>query len=471
MSKKSELVKNTAIIGFGKVFSQFIAFALLPLYTVFLTPTDYGKVDLIITYVSLLVPLFTIQIDRAAFRFLIDARLKDAVAQSKIITNAFSIVLGAAILVALVAAGLSYFVEVPYLWLAVATIVTTMFNTLFLQVSRGVGNNKMFAVASIITGFITFLGALLLIVWLGVGAGGILMTAIAANSISALFIFLALKLYTKIKPSTIDNSERREMLKYSTPLVPSGLSYWAIGASDRTLISIFMGVAANGVFAIANRYAAIFMAIYAIFEMSWTESASVHINKKDRDVFFSDVANVSLRIFGSLGLLIIATIALFFPILVAEQFSEAYSYIPLMVVSALMSSILGMYSSIYIAKKLTNRVFYTSVIAAIIAITFNLIFIPIIGLYSAAVATGIAYLAMSIMRHYDVKKYVKISYKSGVIFKIFLSYILIGTLYYMDNVYANIANIVLAIVIAVVMNVGSLKFLRKTISSRVRLKK
>lgn len=56
MNKNKELAKNTIIIFLGKVCTQLISFLLLPLYTACLTTSDYGTVDLIITYVSLLVP-------------------------------------------------------------------------------------------------------------------------------------------------------------------------------------------------------------------------------------------------------------------------------------------------------------------------------------------------------------------------------------------------------------------------------
>ena len=74
MNKKAELVKNTIIIFLGKISTQFISFFLLPLYTTYLNTGDYGTIDLIITYVSLLVPVLTLQQEMATFRFLIDCR-------------------------------------------------------------------------------------------------------------------------------------------------------------------------------------------------------------------------------------------------------------------------------------------------------------------------------------------------------------------------------------------------------------
>jgi len=74
MSRKKELVKNTAIVAVGKVCTKFLSFFLLPFYTAVLTTEDYGIVDLFNTYVSLLLPIILFQIEDALFRFTIDVR-------------------------------------------------------------------------------------------------------------------------------------------------------------------------------------------------------------------------------------------------------------------------------------------------------------------------------------------------------------------------------------------------------------
>ena len=63
MKQGKELVKNTIIIFIGKACTQFISLLLLPLYTAVLSQSDYGFVDLVTTYVTLIVPLITLQLE------------------------------------------------------------------------------------------------------------------------------------------------------------------------------------------------------------------------------------------------------------------------------------------------------------------------------------------------------------------------------------------------------------------------
>ena len=92
MSKERSLAKNTAIITIGKICTQLISFLLLPLYTAYLTTTEYGVVDLLNTLVSLLIPIISFQIDMGIFRFLIDKR-EDKEGIRQLITSIFYFIL------------------------------------------------------------------------------------------------------------------------------------------------------------------------------------------------------------------------------------------------------------------------------------------------------------------------------------------------------------------------------------------
>ena len=88
MDKKKQLAKNTIIIFFGRVSTQLISFFLLPLYTSYLATKEYGLVDLIQTYVTLLVPIITLELEMSIFRYLIDSRSDDK-STKKLISNNF----------------------------------------------------------------------------------------------------------------------------------------------------------------------------------------------------------------------------------------------------------------------------------------------------------------------------------------------------------------------------------------------
>jgi len=467
MNKRKELVKNTLIIGLGKVSTQMISFFLLPLYTFFLSPSEYGVVDLVITYVALLVPAITIQLEMASFRFLIDAR-NDENEKRRVISNVMQLVLPIMVVSAILFGLIALILHVPYALLIVLLIAITIFSNLFLQFARGLGDNKKFAIGSIATGVTTLVASIVFVAVLKWGAEGLLASLALSNLVGATYLFISLKLWRYIGIANPDKALKRKLVNYSLPLVPNGVAWWVINVSDRTIITLFLGAAANGIYAVSNKYAAIFSSIFSIFSMSWTESASVHIDAKDRDKFFSETTNAVIRLFGSFGVMLIVAIPLVFSLLVNEQFNESYLYIPILIVSAFFNAVVGMYSAVYVAKKMTKQVMNTSLASAGINIVLTVVLIPFLGIFAAALSTAIAFLAMAIFRHYDLKKYVKITFERGLFWKIAALYAFAMTLYYFNTIPGNIANAVIITAIVLVFNRSVVKVLRNKIFDTVR---
>ena len=467
MSKASNLAKNTAILAVGKLSSQLIGFVLLPLYTYYLSPSEYGFVDLVVVYITLLVPALTLQLEMASFRYLVDARKSES-ERNRVISNILHMAIPLVLpwLLLFVVYGLITGFE--YTWLILFAGVAMLCSNLTQQMARGLGDNKRFAIASLLIGLTTLLGALVFIVYMGLRIDGMLLSVAVANVVAAVYLTVRMKLYKYVKLGVADKQLQREILGYSVPLVPNGIAWWVINASDRTIISIMISTAANGIYAVSTKYAAILGSLFGIFNMSWTEAASLHIDAPDRDKFFSRVANAAVRMFGALGLGLIATVPFIFPFMVSAEFKEAYFYIPVMVIGVFFNVIVGIYSGIYVAKRLTKQVMNTSLAAAGLNIVLTIGLIPFFGLYAAAGATAIAFLAMAIFRHYDVRKYVQIRYEKNVFVILAVLYGVVMYLYYMDIMWASIVGLMIASISAYWINRRELRRIKSLVIRRIR---
>ena len=67
------LGRHSAIYGLGGLVSRILAVLLLPLYTTYLTPTDYGRVETLVALTAILVTLLRAGISNAFFRFYFDS--------------------------------------------------------------------------------------------------------------------------------------------------------------------------------------------------------------------------------------------------------------------------------------------------------------------------------------------------------------------------------------------------------------
>lgn len=259
----------------------------------------------------------------------------------------------------------------------------------------------------------------------------------------------------------------KEMYKYSIPLVPNGISWWIVNVSDRSIITAVLGTAANGIYAVSNKFPTILSSLLGIFNLSWSESAALHINSPDRDQFFSEVSNTVTKLFTCLGVGMISCMPFVFPILINKNYNAAYNYIPILVLGSVFNVIICLYSALYIAKKMTKQVATTSIIGAIINIVINVVLIKYLGLYAAALSTAISYFVMMVYRHFDLKKYMKITYEKGLLIKTILIFTFAIILYYQHNIYLDILNLVVVVIYSILMNKDFLIASYKTVTKKL----
>ena len=451
-SKERELVKNTLIVAIGKICTQFVSFFLLPLYTALLSTEEYGIVDLLSTYVSLLLPLIFLQIDQAIFRYLIDAR-SDEEEKEKLISTTLITVFVQAILFIIFYIIISGFINNKYKYFLATNVVVSMLSNILLQISRGLGDNETYSKGSLIAGSGTVILNVLLIYFLKLGAYGMLISTLIANMSCAIFVFLKKKIYKYLRIKNYKMDRIKQLWKYSIPLVPNQLSWWIVNASDRTIVTLILGVSINGIYSAANKFSSICISIFGIFNMTWSESASLYINEKDSEKFFSNVINTAIKLFTSLCIGIIAFMPFLFKYLITGMdYKEAYYQIPILMLATIFNIVVSLLGSFYVALKKSNEIAKTSIYSAFINILINLLLIKIIGLYAVSISTLISYLLMAIYRYKDIQKYVKVKIeKKFLICSIFISSIII-LVYYLKNIYLNILGIIIAVIFAFLSN-------------------
>lgn len=467
MSKGKDLAKNTAIVSIGKICTQLITFLLLPVYTAVLSNEEYGVVDLLNTLTSLLLPIVTLQIEQGIFRYLIDCRENNE-KQIKLITTIIRFMIIQSIACIVIFLCVSPFIHNEYKYFLMANLLMGIFSSLLLQICRGLGDNATYAIGSFITGAFTVVLNVIFIVAFRWGAYGMLGATAISNFICAVYIFLKRKIYKYIKPKQFDKTILKEIIKYSVPLIPNMISWWIVSASDRTIISAVIGIAQNGIYSAANKFSGVFTTLYSVFNLTWTESASININSEDRDEFFSKILDFVIRFFGCLCLGTIAVMPFAFNILINEKFAEAYYQIPILILGSVFNILVSFVGSIYVAKKLTKEIAKTSIISAVINIFVNIALIKSIGLYAASISTVIAYALMFIYRWIDVKKYVKFNVNKILMFALIIMYGVTIFTYYLKNTMISVVVLVIVVVFAIITNLNSVSYLKQIVKDKIK---
>ena len=451
MSREKEFAKNTIILFIGKFATQLSSFLLIPLFTHFLQPDDYGWVDLLQTYISLLVPVLTIRMDSAVFRFLIDTR-KDEKKSNVIITNSIIIITVIAIITIICGIILGKIINLKYINYIIINIVIMMFSNVLLQILRGLGKNKQYSSTSIITGVLNLFINSFLIIILKFGANSILIASSISNLCIIAYIVFYTKIYRTFSFKCYDYKILKKMIKYSLPMVPNSLSWWIVSVSDRTIISAFLGASFNGIYSVSCKFSSLINSIFAVFNISWQETASIHINEPDKEEFFSNMIDKMFYMFAGISLVINALIPLFFDLLIGKNYLESYNYIPILLYANIWNIIISLLGGIYIALKRTKEIASTTIVSAVINIVLNFIFIKFFGLYAACFSTLIAYLTMGIYRYIDIRKFVKIKMNVKAIIVYTIIYLISSIVYLINIKVLNIINFIVVCVYSIIVN-------------------
>lgn len=453
MQSKQQLAKNTLILTIGKICTQSFSFFLLPLYTSALSKEEYGSVDLIMTYVALLLPVVYYQFDQAVFRFLVDIR-QNKQARCSVITTAclFSV------LQMILLSGIFYivqiFIESEYKWYLLYTLQASILSSCMLQIARGMGDTVGYTLGSGVSAIVQILGNLLfLLVW-DMGARGMLLATVLGHIAVVLFMFIYEGVWKDIVPESFDSLLLKKMIRYCVPLVPNQLSWWAITASDRVIVTMALGTAFNGLLAVGHKFSSMFVAVYNIFHLAWSETAALNIGapQEERDAYFSSVITDMFRLFMCAAIGVIAVMPFAFNLLVHDNFRDAYGLIPVYMLATMFHIVTGLYAAIYIALKDTKEIAKTSMMAGIINIISHVVLLRWLGIYAAAVSSVIGYAIMAISRYVNIQKYVTVRLNRRAVCSVAGMYLVVTGAYYCDRLLVQGVTLLFVVIYAAIVN-------------------
>lgn len=452
MKKREEsFIKNAIVLAFGTFFPKFASFVSLPILTACLTREEYGTYDLVVVLVSLFLPIITLQIHTAAFRFLIDCR-DSSHEKECVITNIFAFTIPVSLLALVVLFLVLHDYSYTVRFLICAYFFFDVMANSARQVARGLSLNTVYSTSASISAFGQILFVLVFVLWLKKGLVGCMAALIASEVLSTVFLMLRAGIYKYLRVSSVDGEEIKRLLAYSWPMVPNALSMWVMQVSDRLVVSFFLGVASNAIYAVANKLPSIMTLAQTSIVQAWQENASQAANDKDVGRYYSKTFNMVLGFAAGLLSLLISLSPLLFKILVKGNYDEAYTQLPILFMSMLFFSMASFLGGIYVAFYKTKSIGITTVIAAALNLLIDVSLIRYIGLYAASLSTLLSYIFLFTYRMLGVKKFVNIVYDIRRIAFICVVLILQCIIFWVDVLPLNMANFAISIVFSLMWN-------------------
>ncbi len=410
MDKYKKLASNTIIFAIGTFSSKLLSLVLTFFYTRVMNTGSFGGATLIQNAVNILVPIVTLAVNSAALRFSLD---KNSNKKEVFTTGVATTFIGFAVFCAFVPVVrgivINDFNMGQYAILLYLMLLGSSLRQLCQQFVRGSGHVKLYAVDGVVA---TATSAGFTFLYLGEfkwGIYGYILAIFTSDMLSVLFMFVCAKLWNcldfrhGLKKNTVV-----PMLKYCIPLIPTVILWWIINVSDQYMVTYFINVGESGLYSAAYKIPNFVIIFSSIFIDAWQLSAVDEYENEHRARFFTNVFMVYSGALMAIGSLLILLCRIITDLYLGEEYYSSWHYVPILVIATTFSCLVNFFASVYMAEKKSMRSMLTAGCGAIVNITLNLILIPKIGSYGAAIATAVSFVAVFIIRVIDTRKFVKV---------------------------------------------------------------
>jgi O-antigen/teichoic acid export membrane protein len=404
------LGRHSAIYGLGGLVSRILATLLLPLYTHYLPPGAYGRVEIVTAATAVLAILLQLGISSAFFRFYFDAR--DPLERLTVIRTSFWFTMATStlgLMLGLVFAGsIAHWIglgNAPSLVRAGAVGLWAQTNyTQLTSLFRVEERSVAYAIASVTNVLVTVAAMVLFVAVFHWGPVGL----VVGNFTGTLTVYVALVAYrTEQLGLEFDRALFRNMQRFGMPLVPSALALWTINFIDRQFIVWFKDQAEVGVYSAAVKIAGVITFVMIAFRTAWPAFAYSIEDDQEAKHTYSFVLTY-LMAFASWVSLALGALAPWWVRLLTSQpgYLRADKAVALL---AFAGSVYTGYTVLAIGSGRARRTQFNWVVSGIgaaVNVGLNFWLVPAYGMVGAAVSTAAAYAALFVgMTWYSQRVY------------------------------------------------------------------
>ena len=327
MNKLTKLLKNSGLFAISTFGSKILSFLMVPVYSYVLSTAEFGTADIYMTVLNLLVPIVSLSIFDAIFRYAINNTKENSLEYFETGIT-FSFIASAVFIILGVIFTFVFKQNIVNNVVLIATVIFQVFLSALQQFAKAVNKVSAFSISAILYTLSYLLGNILFLVVFRFGITGYLVSYMLAGVISVSYLCLAIlpKEFKGIR-FTFTLKRLKEMLGYCVPLIPNAVLLWIITASNRFFLLHYCGVESNGIYAVANKIPLVLSLFTSVFFQAWQISAIDETKEKNND-FSARIINglVSMSAIGSSAILLLSKFVIdnFFN----EQYAAASEYIP-----------------------------------------------------------------------------------------------------------------------------------------------
>lgn len=418
-----KVLSNSVIYTGVTILQRCVSFFLLPLYTAFLTPADYGITGVVTSISSLLAIFTTLGLDAAGARFYYKYNGDPAFSKRLYGTISCIILLSSLVFGGIFILAHKWIVDplvgeidfYPYVLLGLLNVMVTPLYLLFQGYLQTIQNGIKYGINSFLN-FLFQVGlTILLVAYFKMGALGVLW----AHLITAIlfFIYVAFAFF-RHQYIGIDKKIAKESFQYALPLLPHTLANWSNGTIDKLLVNGIRTEADAGLYNLGRQYTSVTSTISNAINSAYIPWFYEKANNLDSNI--PHIRRMSEIItwvvcFLSIAMSLFAQEVL--DIMISNPaYDGVWKVIPFLICGIIFNSIYFFYVNVLFLKN-TGVIFTITVSSIAVNLAINLWFIPIFGFIGCGLASLFTYFAKSIFAVFvSMKKNKEIRFRTWYLY-------------------------------------------------------
>ncbi|MCM2267802.1 MAG: oligosaccharide flippase family protein [Elusimicrobiales bacterium] len=410
------LGKESLVYGLSTVGARLLNFLLMPFYTHYLVPAEYGVVAAVFSYIAFLNIVYHYGMDQAYMRHYADREKTFPAAFACLGATTLALTLLLCLFAPFWASASGIGAEnYRLVWFSAAillldTITIVPFADLRMRhrALRFAGIRTA-SIALNVALNVAFLG------YAGLGLEGVFWANIISSGLAALLLLPEFK-QLSLK---VDRPALRGLLAFALPLLPAGLGSMAVQVLDRPIMLHLADKATVGVYQANYRLGIFMMLVVTMFDQAWRPFFIERSHRPEAPGVFARV--LTYFVFGGLFLWLalaffvgdLARLRLAGVNLIHPDYWGGLGIIPLVLAAYLLNGVYVNFLAPVIIAKRTGAILAVTLAGAAVSVAGNFALIPAFGMYGAAWAVFLSYLAMAALMYFRGRRFYPVPYEFG----------------------------------------------------------
>jgi O-antigen/teichoic acid export membrane protein len=407
---------------------------LLPLYTKFLTPEDYGYLAIFSVFQSVIEITAVFGLSSGLFRYYIMAN--DAVEQQEVINTCFwtmtLFIVGLTLIMflfmdqfSLILFGSTKYSK--YLTMVTVTGLLSAFGNFIFSFMRAERKPIFFAVAQTVKVLLLTLANVYFVAVLLWSYAGIIIGNLV---VGVAITFIVLIWFSRFISFSFSSAYFKKIIIFVTPIYMVNVFFLLLNLSDRFFLNYFLSPTEVGLYSFGNKMGSVVMiGVITPFSIAVVPYALSIAKEKDFKKIFSKIMKYFLIFLISLSLCIFY----FSKEIILVMSNVSYVDASGIIGPVLLSSIFyGLYYNLSIAIDIVEKTYLSTIVVvtgAVVSIGLNYYTIPLFGMYGSALASCISNGVLFLLMYFFCQRHFPIHYEVAAFLKL-MGIIILYTIIY-----------------------------------------